>query len=88
MWLLRRKARTPEREPGVLPPAIVPMRRIEITVERHSISRILRSTDGAGFPTAAPVEQMPDAPVPELARPAQTPVVDPDTVPSIPRRLR
>jgi len=71
MWLLRRKARTPESEPDVLPPATVPMRRIEITVERHSISRILRSTGGE--------DEMPDALVPELARPAHLPALAPPT---------
>jgi len=40
MWLLRRKARTPEAEAEILPPATGPMRRIEITVERQWISKI------------------------------------------------
>jgi len=44
MWLLRRKA-TPEENAGdVLPPVAAPMRRIEITVERHSISRLVSGT--------------------------------------------
>ncbi len=39
MWLLRRKARTPETAAEILPPETGPMRRIEITVERQWISK-------------------------------------------------
>ncbi len=40
MWLLRRKARTPETAAEILPPETGPMRRIEITVERQWISKM------------------------------------------------
>jgi hypothetical protein len=40
MWLLRRKSSQREAVAEVLPPAAGPMRRIEITVERHWVSRL------------------------------------------------
>ena len=39
MWLLRRKATVPAVEAELLPPATTPVRRIEITVDRHWIVR-------------------------------------------------
>jgi hypothetical protein len=43
MWFLRRKTAVPEASGEALPPASTPMRRIEITVERHSITRLSHS---------------------------------------------
>ena len=39
MWLLWRKAEVPKANGEILPASTGPMRRIEITVERHSIKR-------------------------------------------------
>jgi hypothetical protein len=43
MWLLRRKTAVSETSGEVLPAATGPMRRIEITVERHSVTRLVPS---------------------------------------------
>ncbi len=44
MWLLRRKTEVPKAGGEVLPSSTGPMRRIEITVERHSIARLSLTT--------------------------------------------
>ncbi len=54
MWLLRSKTAVPEASGEVPPPAVVPVRRIEITVERHSITRLSRSDAAAPEETPEP----------------------------------
>jgi len=51
MWLLRRKTVVSETGGEVLPSSMAPMRRIEITVERQTVTRLSR---GGG---AMPEEQ-------------------------------
>jgi len=65
MWLLRRKTPLTEKAGEVLPPSAGPMRRIEITVERHSISRVSQGGSNA-VAKAAGVEPEPG---PELVKP-------------------
>ena len=61
MWFQRRKPAIPEPSADVLPPAATPTRRIEITVERHSITRLSRS-NGSEQPRTA--ENQLELPVP------------------------
>jgi hypothetical protein len=70
MWLLRRNAGAAkargEVPPAVVPAAPVPMRRIEITVERQSITRLMRTAAAApgadeGVP-ASPGLTLPEPP--------------------------
>jgi hypothetical protein len=63
MWLLRRKTAVSETSGEVLPAATGPMRRIEITVERHWVTRLVRG-DGA-----EPIEGEGSAPDPEFRLP-------------------
>jgi hypothetical protein len=62
MWLLRHKAPIPKTEPEVLPPATAPTRRIEITVERRSITRLSRSNGAEPAQTAEPQLEQPAPP--------------------------
>ncbi len=65
MWLLRRKTADTKAGSEVLPPLSGPMRRIEITVERHSVTRLVRSEDaGQVVKEAAGMEVGPVLPVP------------------------
>jgi hypothetical protein len=57
MWFLRRKTGVAKIPAEVLPPAAVPMRRIEITVERRWISTAARSSP----PETVEVLGVPDA---------------------------
>jgi len=53
-------------------------RRVEVTVERESISILVRGQGGDGADESACGKSGPGAPCPELPPPAQTPVVRPE----------
>ena len=54
MWFHRHKTAVPEANSEALPPVAATMRRIEITVERHSVTRFSRSNgDGRAAARAA-----------------------------------
>jgi len=65
MWLLRRKTTDTKAAGEVLPPLSGPMRRIEITVERHWVTRQVRGEDAGSAkeqtsgPEAAPALSAP-----------------------------
>jgi hypothetical protein len=62
MWFLRRKTAVPEASGEALPPAVTPMRRIEITVERHSVTRLSRSNGAEPSETAETQSALPAPP--------------------------
>lgn len=62
MWLLRRKAPTPKTKAEVLSPAKGPMRRIEITVERRSVTRFSQSSGAAPAEPTEPHPRLPSPP--------------------------
>jgi hypothetical protein len=65
MWLLRRKTVDTKAGGEVLPPSAGPMRRIEITVERHWVTRLVRGGDaGPVVKEAAGMEVGPVLPAP------------------------
>lgn len=65
MWLLRRKTADTKAVGEVLPASVGPMRRIEITVERHWVTRLVRGGDaGQGVKEAAGMEVGPVLPAP------------------------
>ncbi len=63
MWLSRRKPPNIESEPELLPATTASMRRIEITIERQSITRLARPADPGPAP-AQPAEPQPRLPTP------------------------
>jgi hypothetical protein len=61
MWFRRHKPAVPETSGEVPPPPVAPTRRIEITVERHSVARLSRSN---GAEPAETTETQPALPAP------------------------
>jgi len=59
MWFLRRKTAVPEASADVLPPLKASTRRIEITLERHSVTRLSRSSDAEPAETVEPRTKLP-----------------------------
>ncbi|MGD0737679.1 MAG: hypothetical protein ABR976_21305 [Terracidiphilus sp.] len=62
MWWLKRKKAIPKASDEVQPPVVTPMRRIEITVERHSITRFSRSNTADPAEITEPQPQLPAPP--------------------------
>jgi hypothetical protein len=60
MWLLRRKTASSETSGGMLPPSTSPMRRIEITVERQTVTRLSRGSGSVPEETVEPQPGLPN----------------------------
>ena len=62
MWFHRHKTAVPEANSEALPPVAATMRRVEITVERHSVTRFSRSNGAESAETAEPQLELPAPP--------------------------